>query len=545
MNSFLVRLSALMLFLLLLGHLTGTAAAAPLARSSHGDWPLQSDSPLGEWRGVMNCRGRPSAGAVKVAYNAEYGASAEFTWGGDIRKTLWTKYWAWYNRTSARIEFDPSTRQVRLTHSDRRLGPLELTIGRDGTLSGRMTGECSSARLERYDYAPSAQETRARVDAMGKSLSYPLSWLVSREGIVAQWNGVQSCRLPDADISITAVDPRALVDGASALTNFLDRLKVALSLECPDARRLNVKVMGRALVWDPWNRASWAMGAAIADAGTAAPSAGGPSTEGPYGMPALSTLPFEGRQQAVKRAYWDAARRYKAQNQPILESMGVRVGAQGDQLKDPDTPFQMGVMAHQMCKSNPAEGGADTAGRACYFAGLLLGDLIEGGGGDVRNVFDYFMDCARVARLKECALLAEYMAEFDANPVGLAAAREIRSSATVAIESPQSEIRRILPKLIARNHRYDFPPEVRRCLNIRREGTREVTVRRDQYGQEKEVPGTASIRFDYFLDNKCGQAVAFSGTCEVGLFAQQRAISGTLAPGASMNINKCRIRRGD
>lgn len=76
-----------------------------------------------------------------------------------------------------------------------------------------------------------------------------------------------------------------------------------------------------------------------------------------------------------------------------------------------------------------------------------------------------------------------FTAEFDANPISLAAAREVRSSATVAIESPQSEIRRMLPRLIARNHRYDFPPEIRSCLQIRREETREVTIRRDAFGR--------------------------------------------------------------
>lgn len=544
MTNHVARALATILLLFLFFHPIQAVAAGPLDRSSHGDWPLQSDSPLGEWRGLMTCRGRPSAGAVKVTLDGEYGASAEFAWGGDIRNTLWTKYWAWSNRTSARIEFDPSTRQVRLTHSDRRLGPLELALGRDGTLSGRMTGECSDARFERYEYAPSAQEVHARVEAKGGPLRYPLRGLVSHAGIVAQWNEAQSCNVPDADVSMTAMDPRALMDGAPALASFLDRLKIALSLQCPDARRLNVKVTGRTLVWDAWDRASWAMGVQIAGGGKPAATIEGPSTVGPYGMPALSTLPFEGRQQAVKRAYRDAARQYKAQNRPILEAMNVQVGARGDQLADPDTPFQMGVMAHQMCKSNPPEGGADTAGRACYFTGLLLGDLIDGAPGDVRNVFDYFMDCARVARLKECALLAEYMAEFDANPISLAAARDIRSSATVTIENPQSEIRRILPQLIARNHRNDFPPEIRNCLNIRREETREVTVRRDDTGQEKEVPGTATSRFDYFLDNRCGRAVAFAGTCQIGIFAQQRAVSGTLAPRANMNINNCRIWRG-
>jgi hypothetical protein len=102
----------------------------------------------------------------------------------------------------------------------------------------------------------------------------------------------------------------------------------------------------------------------------------------------------------------------------------------------------------------------------------------------------------------------------------------------------------MLPRLIARNHRYDFPPEIRSCLQIRREETREVTVRRDAFGRETTVPGSATSRFDYFLDNRCGRAVAFAATCQVGIFAQHRAISGSLVSGASMNINYCRIWKG-
>jgi hypothetical protein len=507
---------------------------------------MQSDSPLGTWRGVITCRGRPTAGEIEVKLDTEYGASAEIAYGGDFRDTMWTKYWAGpLYKTFGPIEFDPSTRHVRLTPKTTELGPMDLALGRDGTLSGRMTGECSYARLERYDYAPSAQEIRARVTEIGKPISYPARPLVNRDGIVASWNEAQSCRGEDIDVSIVAMDPRMLIDGSPALARFLDRLKEAVSLECPDARHLNVALGGRTLVWDAWDRASWSMGAPAGESSQVASSADGPSTVGPYGMPALASLPFEGRQNAVKQAYWAAARQYKARNRPILESMGVRIDARGDQLSDPDTPFMMGVMAHRICKSNPPEGGAAAAGQACYFVGMLLGDLIEGAPGDVRNVFDYFMDCARLARLTECALLAEYMAEFDASPNGLAAARAIRASATVAIDSPQAEIRRILPTLIARNHRYDFPPEIRRCLNIRREATRSATVRRDESGREVEVPGTAQITYDYFLDNRCKQPVAYEGTCAVGLLAQQRTVSGSLAPGASMNINSCRVWRGE
>lgn len=434
---------------------------SPAARSAARAF---GDSPLGEWRGFVNCRNGPLAAGLIIKHDPSDGVEATFQLDDDARdKHHMTKYWGGYQRFTMTLSFEnPEVRMAPKNNDDRRKRPpamaLQLELNGDGTLSGSTDlPACPSVRFERWSSARFAQAYVQRRAAQGMPLdpNERMEPLVSAGGFVARWRPINDCSPPSATLQISATDRRLMTGEVSARNDFFVRLRAAVTLQCPSANSINVVAEGRAsALWPIADVSQWAFGAPqVASSSGPAPTA---NQRGPTGMRPLGALDPNRLREDARSEFVDAAARYQVAINPVLASFG---SVRGSDI----SPRLLAMAAWRICEKKLAGMSDATAGEACYFAGMAMSNMFDTKDGwGVSSVSHSshsparpFARCAELSRMRDCALLAEYLGVISESPEIVNEARRALPTATVTGESPASVVKRITPTLISAKRAFD------------------------------------------------------------------------------------------